>query len=312
MKVKIGVVIVTYNRLDKLKKTLELFDKQTFLPNYIVVVDNASTDGTELFLKDWVVVSRKYDKNVIRMQENTGGSGGFYEGLKYAQNRTAEWIWVSDDDAFPDIDALERANEFFNIHSKLLDSIAAICGMVINGNKIDLLHRRSMKQKGLRVKTYISQEQDYKKEFFELNCFSYVGTIINKSKLKEAGLTNKEYFLWWDDTEHSLRLSKTGLIYCVPSIKIYHNVGMSNEGFTWKLYYNFRNYTDLCRKHFSMLSYKRYCFITILKTYVKDLLWINKQKNKMIRDAIRDAQNGKFGIDEVYTPTWKSNDNKCN
>ena len=49
----IGAVIVTFNRLEKLKKALESYEKQTLLPKYIIVVDNASNDGTVEILKDY-------------------------------------------------------------------------------------------------------------------------------------------------------------------------------------------------------------------------------------------------------------------
>lgn len=305
MEIKIGVVIVTYNRLDKLKSTLDLFDKQTCYPQYIVVVNNASTDDTQIFLEKWQADQTCYQKHVINMVLNTGGSGGFYAGLQYAQNMDAEWIWVSDDDAFPEKDALARASFFLKKANLRKESIAAICGEVINEGKIDTIHRRTMKQKGVFIQSYDSQEEDYKKEYFEINCFSYVGTIINKNNLKAAGLTNKDYFLWWDDTEHSLRLSKTGKIYCVPSIRIHHDVGRNNEGFTWKLYYNFRNYADLLRKHFSKTSYKFFCSSVVLKTHLKDILRIDTQKNIVIRNAIKDAKNNKLGVHDVYKPGWK-------
>ncbi len=50
---KIGAVVVTYNRLDKLKKALESFEKQLYLPAYVIVADNASTDGTAQYLRQW-------------------------------------------------------------------------------------------------------------------------------------------------------------------------------------------------------------------------------------------------------------------
>ena len=50
-KMKIGAVVVTYNRLDKLKKALESFEKQLYLPAYVIVADNASTDGTAQYLQ---------------------------------------------------------------------------------------------------------------------------------------------------------------------------------------------------------------------------------------------------------------------
>ena len=48
-----GVVLVTYNRLDKLKIALECYEKQSYLPKNIIVVNNASTDGTKEYLDEW-------------------------------------------------------------------------------------------------------------------------------------------------------------------------------------------------------------------------------------------------------------------
>ena len=51
----ICVVIVTYNRIDKLKKSLKLYSNQEYLPSCIIVVNNNSTDGTKEYLDLWKV-----------------------------------------------------------------------------------------------------------------------------------------------------------------------------------------------------------------------------------------------------------------
>ena len=49
----IGVVIVTYNRLEKLKLALKAYKDQVYEPKYVLVIDNNSTDGTGAFLEFW-------------------------------------------------------------------------------------------------------------------------------------------------------------------------------------------------------------------------------------------------------------------
>lgn len=51
------LAIVTYNRLEKLKHALACYDKQTVMPDAIVVVDNHSTDGTDVYLNEWQSIS---------------------------------------------------------------------------------------------------------------------------------------------------------------------------------------------------------------------------------------------------------------
>lgn len=301
----IGIVLVTYNRLEKLKTTLDFFEKQTQYPAYILIVDNASTDGTDEFLGGWKSRDGNFDKIVITSGKNTGGSGGFHTGLEAAGKKKAEWIWVSDDDAFPELDALEKATFFLDKNSEMLDEISVICGQVINKGEIDLAHRKNMLRKGLNVVEEFIPKEEYEKESFELNCFSYVGTIINKKKLQLVGLTKKDYFLWWDDTEHSLRLSKEGKIICVPAVKIHHDVSNGVGEFTWKTYYGFRNMADLYKRHFPKICYKYFVFKLICKTYILDILRKNREENKAIRCSMRDCKKGKFGIHDVYKPGWK-------
>ena len=302
---KIGVIIVTYNRLDKLKKTLSVFSQQTVLPSYVLVVNNASTDTTSIFLQEWKDIDDGFDKYVITKEFNSGGSGGFYTGLEAALKLGLNWIWVSDDDAFPEKDAIENASLFLDNYNSNLNEVSAICGQVINKGKIDLAHRKNMRCKGLNVVEEFLPEKEYEKQYFELNCFSYVGTIINKKKLAQVGLTNKDYFLWWDDTEHSLRLSKVGKIICVPAVKIHHNVSNGNGDFTWKTYYGFRNMADLYKRHFPRICYEYFSFKLTCKTYVRDILGRDKEENKAIRCSLRDCRNGRFGIHELYKPGWK-------
>ena len=78
----IGVVIVTFNRVEKLKTALLNFDVQSILPAYIIVVDNASSDETPAFLGKWENDKKRYMKKVIRMNQNKGGSGGCYTRLQ--------------------------------------------------------------------------------------------------------------------------------------------------------------------------------------------------------------------------------------
>ena len=61
----IGVVIVTFNRVEKLKTALLAFDMQSIPPAYVVVVDNASSDETPVYLSKWENDKKKYMKRVI-------------------------------------------------------------------------------------------------------------------------------------------------------------------------------------------------------------------------------------------------------
>ena len=95
----IGVVIVTFNRLEKLKSALVHYHKQTKPFKYMLIIDNHSSDGTVEYLKKWEATEENYQKYCIYLDENTGGAGGFYYGMEKAKTLSADWIWISDDAA---------------------------------------------------------------------------------------------------------------------------------------------------------------------------------------------------------------------
>ena len=102
---KICTVIVTYNRLGLLQNAIGALKYQT-LGSTLLIVDNGSTDGTHEYLdslKDVVVIH----------QENLGGAGGFFTGLKFAAENGFEFAWIMDDDVLPDKDALRFLIEAF-------------------------------------------------------------------------------------------------------------------------------------------------------------------------------------------------------
>ena len=102
-------VIVTFNRSAKLMKVLDAIKAQTQRPDIVLVVDNASTDDTAA-----LVQARAAGDDTIRhlrLPENVGGAGGFHAGMKAAYQMGGQYFWVSDDDAYPHPDAIERLHD---------------------------------------------------------------------------------------------------------------------------------------------------------------------------------------------------------
>ena len=105
---RVCAVIVTYNRKALLKECLEAVLAQTRPPDHVLVVDNASTDGTaEMLREEFPQVE------VLRLPENQGGAGGFHEGMKRAYEEGFDWLWLMDDDTIPRPEALEALLERF-------------------------------------------------------------------------------------------------------------------------------------------------------------------------------------------------------
>lgn len=302
---KIGVVVVTYNRLDKLKTSLSSYDQQSYLPEYVLVIDNHSTDGTTEYLDNWKEESGDYHKYVVHMDENTGGSGGFAVGLEKSLDLGADWVWVADDDAYASQTALEIAQSFLLQHSQ--ENIAAICGTVMSHGVIDYGHRRHIDKKLIRISEPISTDEEYQKPFFEIDLFSYVGSLINTDAMRKVGITNKDFFIWYDDTEHSMRLRKYGKIYCVPAITVEHDTPMGNtntQELSWKNYYGIRNCLYAYKQNMPYLNY-----LYMRSVYIRQF---NAAKDNhddvratLIKEAMKDCRQNHLGKHALYVPGWK-------
>ena len=130
---KVVVVVVTCNRKNLLLECLQGILNQTYPINKIVLIDNASTDGTEKMVKE--NFSNNEAVLYIKFNENTGSSGGFHEGIKRAYEKEADLIWVMDDDCIPNKDALEKLIEKYHF-LKEENNIGFLCSQVnwIDGN----------------------------------------------------------------------------------------------------------------------------------------------------------------------------------
>ena len=301
----ICVLLVTFNRRNDLEKTLELYENQSYRPKCVLVVDNHSTDGTAELLSEWEAADSPIEHRVCTMPENVGGSGGFYRGMELALDMDCEWIFVSDDDAMPHTDALEKLNCFAEKYPQIVAECSAICGAVDAGDRFALGHRARINKKsiiGMLDRPVPAEE--YKKEYFDVDFFSYIGTCIRKTALARAGLPRKEFFIYSDDFEHALRVGKEGRMICVPSVVLCHadNNPYSKEA-SWRDYYATRNVLIMYRKHFgAFAAFRRGCMrrFTALRSG-------NSLKMKVIGQAIKDAKKEVTGLHPVYRPGWNPN-----
>lgn len=111
MSKKILSVVVTYNRLELLKRCYKALQSQTHKDFDILIVNNGSTDGS----KEWI---DSLPESVLKIhQENLGGAGGFYAGEKYGYDNGYDWLWLMDDDGVPAADQLEKLLTICTAHN---------------------------------------------------------------------------------------------------------------------------------------------------------------------------------------------------
>ncbi len=209
---KIAAVVVTYNRKELLQQCVEKLKSQTISLD-IIIIDNASTDGTEEMFN-------KENNNVkyFNTGANLGGAGGFSFGIKKAVDLGYEYLWILDDDTMPTPTALE---EFLKKDSELLGKYGFLSSKVLwkDGSICTMNIQKITKWKQLKE--------------YDMGCAiqyaSFVSLFIKADTVKKVGLPYKEFFIWADDWEYTRRISKKEKSYFVP-LSVVHHWCNSNVG----------------------------------------------------------------------------------
>lgn len=239
---KIAAVVVTYNRLNELKKNIDSLLKQTYKIDVIYVIDNASTDDTSQYLE-----SLQYDNvSILRLKKNLGGAGGFSEGMKIAFQNSYDWVWLMDDDGRP---YNEKTLEILMNHAKTKSNYSLInCNVLCDGNELSF-------KIGTKYNS-LSEQRKYITDDVIENCACvFNGSLIGKEVYDKVGNIKSDYFIRGDEVEYLMRC-KNSDVYIATVIEslyyhpktIYKSLSFFGKKFNyecmpiWKQFFLIRNY----------------------------------------------------------------------
>lgn len=216
---KTASVIVTYNRKELLYECIEALLRQ-IVPTDIFVIDNASTDHTREYIEPLISRDCVYYHNT---KKNLGGAGGFHIGMKLAMKKKYEYIWIMDDDTIPEPTALEelyRADEILNGEYGFLSSA------VLWTDQTPCL----MNIPGVSKKWLQGNKNNYLEQgILGIKHASFVSVFFKYDVIKTVGLPIKEFFIWNDDFEYTMRISDQYDCYYVAKSKVCHKMKTNSE-----------------------------------------------------------------------------------
>ena len=213
---RIAAVVVTYNRKECLLRCITALRSQQGAVTDILVVDNASTDGTAAALTELMESGAILYRNT---GANIGGAGGFNVGMRWAVELGYDRLWVMDDDCIPDPDsltALVAADRRLGGDYGFLSGIAywkdgSPC--LMNVQKTDLWHKL----------------EDYTSPLVPVVMATFVSAFIPADRVREVGLPIREFFIWSDDLEYTRRLSRRYPCYAVNGCRVLHAMRHNNK-----------------------------------------------------------------------------------
>src|SRR5215210_3444181 len=208
-------LVVTYNRKRLLEECLEAILSQTRPVGKLLIVDNASTDGTPELLRERGYLDRPY-VSYLRLDGNTGSSGGFARGFEAALASDANWLWVMDDDAEP---APECLQPLVQSPPARAPAVTCVCPKVLypDGSLNDVM--RADFRRRLRP---LPEGRYQPGTYPSIGVTSFVGPLYRMSAVRRLDPPKAEFFVWGDDVEYSLRLRSLGEIRLVPESVVVH------------------------------------------------------------------------------------------
>lgn len=301
---KIAVLVVTYNRKEYLYKLLGGLSKQTYEVDTLFLVDNNSTDNTAEFLKERNVISDFETGKVcssvwenikiqyFRNNENTGGSGGFKKAIEIMldSQEVFDYVWVMDDDVLPAADCL----------SELLKNIEQEYRVVIPNRTTSTfvdrpIHSFNWKNpfRSIRMKKYGNPERNE-----DVCDMPFEGPLMDYELMKQVGLVDDRYFIFFDDSDYAQRCFKYTNIKFVSSAILNKQI-IPNETtpeFSWKTYYLLRNEIVFDKKYNKnkILPYIR-SFMLLMKNILLAIISIDWTRAKYAVKAFKDGHAENMG-----------------
>ncbi|BCX87971.1 hypothetical protein MIN45_P0338 [Methylomarinovum tepidoasis] len=265
---KVLVIIVTWNKKDHVLALLDSLGNLDYPRELldIVVVDNASHDGTVEALQD------RRDLHLIRNPENLGGSGGFNTGLAWAFSQppgSYDYLWLLDNDVQVHKHALSALVELLENQDEI--AVAGSTMMQLDypwrinemGADVDrtygtlILHRHMHDLpawKDIPIETLRGSDLDLVDHLSDCPPWTTVDYVAAASLLvrepvaRRAGLWD-DFFIHYDDVEWCLRIANAGHKIAVATNSIIWHLSALAKVPTWVLYYDNRNVLYLLEKH---------------------------------------------------------------
>nr|WP_319490116.1 glycosyltransferase family 2 protein [uncultured Caproiciproducens sp.] len=201
-------VVVTYNRRELLLQCIEKLLKQQVCACDVLIIDNASTDGTAEALQE---------KDDLRLYycntgKNLGGAGGFHFGMRKAVEAGYDYIWIMDDDTLPESDALAKLLE---ADEKLTGSYGFLSSRTLWTDGSDC-------QMNLQRKTPYRDIDGFDRPLIPVVMASFVSLFLHTDTIIKFGLPIAEFFIWSDDWEYTRRISLKLPCYLVTTSRVIH------------------------------------------------------------------------------------------
>ena len=296
---RVLAAIVTHNRCALLERCIDHVLAQSRPPDTLLVINNASTDGTESML---------LARGIQHLnQANVGSAGGWHRALKHGLEQGYDCIWLMDDDGFPAPQALEM------LLAELKPGVACVSSMVVQENDPArfVFPVPRLDANGLpvlfgmhRKLASVAELAPYLSNGFYPFAHLFNGALVNASAVERVGNVNVEYFIYGDEVDYFFRLRKAGKVYSVAKALHFHPDVSQRPLTELKFYYYVKNTLILNKLYFNRVFARNAAtiLVALLRTAQRSGLSaagsyvFGRRKTHLVR-AVRLGLRGQIGRD---------------
>lgn len=236
----LAIVLVTFNRMNLLREMLDSIQQQTILPTKVIIINNASSDGTLDYLNS--LNNSLY--HIVHNDTNSGGAGGFHQGTKLAYDLGYEAIFLVDDDILLDSKCIESLLKYnFNAMIAVREDKKGII-METAGFDYNLSNPFKINPKSHTIAKKYNKRSSMP-DYEEVKTISFEGFFIKREIIDKIGFPYEDYFIFFDDLDYGLRVLEVGeKIFAIRDAKIVRQYEyVQNMALdTWKSHYMYRNF----------------------------------------------------------------------
>jgi GT2 family glycosyltransferase len=261
-------VVLTWNRKDMLATCLSAIAGQTRPPDRIIVIDNASTDGTDVMLAGrdrWEgtpLVHRRSDRN-------TGASAGFRDCFLTATESGADFAWIMDDDVIPEPAALERLLDA----ARTLDEPASFLISRVIGPDGRSMNVPEPDTRGAEGR-YPDWDRRLTDGLVKIRRGTFVSILVPRETLVRIDPPSADFVMWGDDADWTLRATEWRPAWMVGSSRAVHaraaggppdSLAETDPARIDRLFYLHRNEVYVARRHYGLGGQVRVTLGTLRK-----------------------------------------------
>lgn len=274
-------VILNTNRRDETLACLASIDPDGYAPQDVIVLDNASADGSVEAIHE-----QHPHVETLMLSENRGYAGNNNVGILAAMEKGADWVLLLNEDVVLAPDAISKLVDVIN-----QDRTIGIVGpMVYHHDEPDTIQSAGGMLDSFWFASHRAQNERDTGQFAapqEVDWISGCAILVRREVIEEIGALDERFFYYWEETEWCVRAKLAGWkIVHVPGARIWHKgVQRDYKPNPSTTYYWTRNWFLMLSKHHAPVRAWSFAIITILRTLTS---WSLKPEWRWKRDH-RDA-----------------------